>query len=61
MAKIIKNGVVYVDQTENSTKYVRGNSDGTTVTGTFKIYSGTDNPSTSLGQNGDIYLKKVSN
>ena len=61
MAKIIKNGIVYVDQSANETKYVRGDaSTGGITNGTFKIFSGTSDPSSSLGQNGDIYLKRVS-
>lgn len=60
MPKIVKNGIIYVDKSENESKYVRGDtSTGAEVSGTFKIYSGTTDPSSSLGQNGDIYLKRV--
>ena len=41
--------------------YVMGNSStGAITNGIFKIYSGTSDPSASLGQNGDIYLKRIS-
>lgn len=46
---------------ETKAGYVRGDaSTGNLVTGLFRIYSGTADPSSSLGQNGDIYLKRVS-
>ena len=45
---------------ELSSGYVKGNtSTGAVDAGVFKIYSGTSDPSSSLGQNGDIYLKRV--
>ena len=46
---------------EAKASYVRGDaSTGNIVDGVFKIFSGTTDPSASLGQNGDIYLKRVS-
>lgn len=46
---------------ESKASYVRGDaSTGNIVDGVFKIFSGTTDPSASLGQNGDIYLKRVS-
>lgn len=46
---------------ESKASYVRGDaSTGNIVDGVFKIFSGTADPSASLGQNGDIYLKRVS-
>lgn len=46
---------------ETKAGYVRGDSStGAITNGVFKIYSGTSDPSASLGQNGDIYLKRVS-
>lgn len=46
---------------ESKASYVRGDaSTGNIVSGVFKIFSGTTDPDTSLGQNGDIYLKRVS-
>lgn len=46
---------------ESTSAYVRGDaSTGAITSGVFKIYSGTTDPSSSLGQNGDIYLKRVS-
>ena len=46
---------------ESKASYVRGNaSTGAIDAGVFKIFSGTTDPSPSLGQNGDIYLKRVS-
>ena len=41
--------------------YQRGDATtGNAVAGTFKIFSGTTDPDAGLGQNGDIYLKRVS-
>lgn len=45
---------------ESKASYVRGDANGNIVEGVFKIFSGTNDPSASLGQNGDIYLKRVS-
>ena len=46
---------------ELSSGYVKGNTtSGAVDTGVYKIFSGTSDPSPSLGQNGDIYLKRVS-
>ena len=46
---------------ETKASYVRGDaSTGSITNGIFKIFSGTSDPSASLGQNGDIYLKRVS-
>lgn len=45
---------------ETKAGYARGDATtGNLVEGLFKIYSGTADPSSSLGQNGDIYLKRV--
>lgn len=46
---------------ETTAGYVRGNAtSGDITTGLFKIFSGTEDPASSLGQNGDIYLKRIS-
>ena len=46
---------------EAKASYVRGDaSTGGITNGVFKIFSGTAEPAASLGQNGDIYLKRVS-
>ena len=45
---------------ESKASYVRGDSStGNIVEGVFKIFSGTIDPPPELGNNGDIYLKKV--
>lgn len=66
-SKVIINGVTKIDltaDTVNATNvlngYVGHKNDGTTFTGevTFStIYTGSSNPSSSTGSNGDIYLK----
>ena len=46
---------------ESKASYVRGDATtGNITNGVFKIFSGTAEPAASLGQNGDIYLKRVS-
>lgn len=45
---------------ETKAGYVRGDaSSGGISDGVFRIFSGTEDPSSGLGQNGDIYLKRV--
>ena len=65
LATALTEGSTTVSQTsgklETKAGYVRGDtSTGSLVEGLFKIYSGTADPDASLGQNGDIYLKRVS-
>ena len=46
---------------ELSSGYTRGDgATGELISGTYKIYSGTSVPLASFGQDGDIYLVKVS-
>lgn len=68
-SKIIINGVTKIDLTSDTVQadkvlagYTGHKKDGSSFTGTVtfsKIYTGSSNPSSSLGNNGDIYLKVV--
>ena len=64
-AAVLTNGSDTMTQSsgvlEVSSIYQRGEvTTGNAIAGTFKIFSGTTDPDASLGQNGDIYLKRVS-
>lgn len=69
-SKIIINGVTKIDLTADTTGadytlsgYTGHDAAGNSFTGNVDIvtyYSGSSDPSASLGNNGDIYLKTVS-
>lgn len=67
ISKITLNGVVQIDLTQDTvtsaSDFVDGKKghlrDGTTATGSLVVnryYTGTSTPSSSLGNNGDLYL-----
>lgn len=66
--KFIYNGIVKIDLTEDTVDtnnllsgYTAHKKDGTIITGQVSFatyYTGSSNPSSSLGVNGDIYLKE---
>ena len=65
IAASLTNGSTTIGQNsgilDTTAGYVRGDSaTGAVTSGLFKIYSGTTDPASSLGQNGDIYLKRIS-
>ena len=63
-ASTLTNGSSTMTQTsgvlEVGSVYQRGDATtGDAITGVFKIFSGTSDPDAALGQNGDIYLKRI--